>query len=206
MASDCQYATGADRSRPARAVPQRLPRGALLRERVEYAAPVGSPRPAIPEGWDQRPRRQRRRDRQPARTGTGPFDRSALPVHGLLEQSDGTAWMAKYCENTFELADQRPLRRQLELARADLVSDQLPARRDAARVPPLLPQRVHGRVPDRLGSRAEPGADRGRALGPIDRHLSRARERNPPGVRRLRATAARPGVARPDPLPRVLPP
>jgi hypothetical protein len=34
----------------------------------------------------------------------GPFDRSALPVSGHLEQSDGTAWMAMYCQNLLELA------------------------------------------------------------------------------------------------------
>jgi hypothetical protein len=34
----------------------------------------------------------------------GPFDRSALPVRGVLEQSDGTAWMAMYCQNLLELA------------------------------------------------------------------------------------------------------
>ena len=34
----------------------------------------------------------------------GPFDRSALPVGGRLEQSDGTAWMAMYCQNMLELA------------------------------------------------------------------------------------------------------
>jgi hypothetical protein len=34
----------------------------------------------------------------------GPFDRSALPVPGRLEQSDGTAWMALYCQNLLELA------------------------------------------------------------------------------------------------------
>jgi hypothetical protein len=34
----------------------------------------------------------------------GPFDRSALPVGGSLEQSDGTAWMAMYCQNLLELA------------------------------------------------------------------------------------------------------
>jgi hypothetical protein len=34
----------------------------------------------------------------------GPFDRSALPVPGVLEQSDGTAWMAMYCQNLLELA------------------------------------------------------------------------------------------------------
>ena len=35
----------------------------------------------------------------------GPFDRSmALPGGGVLEQSDGTAWMAKYCLNMLEMA------------------------------------------------------------------------------------------------------
>ncbi len=34
----------------------------------------------------------------------GPFDRSSLPVSGRLEQSDGTAWMAMYCQNLLELA------------------------------------------------------------------------------------------------------
>jgi hypothetical protein len=39
----------------------------------------------------------------------GPFNRSQVPVHGTLEQSDGTSWMALYCQNLLELA--------LELAR-----------------------------------------------------------------------------------------
>jgi Glycosyl hydrolase family 63 C-terminal domain len=34
----------------------------------------------------------------------GPFDRSMLPVAGDLEQSDGTAWMAMYCQHLLELA------------------------------------------------------------------------------------------------------
>jgi hypothetical protein len=34
----------------------------------------------------------------------GPFDRSALPAGSRLEQSDGTAWMAMYCQNMLELA------------------------------------------------------------------------------------------------------
>ena len=34
----------------------------------------------------------------------GPFDRSALPVDGYLEQSDGTSWMAMYCQNLLEIA------------------------------------------------------------------------------------------------------
>ena len=46
---------------------------------------------------------------------------------------------------------QRPVRRQLELARPGLVPDELPADRGAAEVPPLLRRRLHGGVPDRLG-------------------------------------------------------
>jgi hypothetical protein len=34
----------------------------------------------------------------------GPFDRSALPVRGTLEQSDGTAWMAMFCQHMLEMA------------------------------------------------------------------------------------------------------
>ena len=34
----------------------------------------------------------------------GPFDRSAVPAGDRLEQSDGTAWMAMYCQNLLELA------------------------------------------------------------------------------------------------------
>ena len=45
----------------------------------------------------------------------------------------------------------RHVRRQLELARADLVPGQLPDHRVAAEVPPLLRRRLQGRVPDRLG-------------------------------------------------------
>jgi hypothetical protein len=36
----------------------------------------------------------------------GVFDRSApLPTGGYLEQADGTAWMALYCQNMFEIAE-----------------------------------------------------------------------------------------------------
>jgi hypothetical protein len=34
----------------------------------------------------------------------GPFDRSHLPVDAHLEQSDGTAWMAMYCQTLLEVA------------------------------------------------------------------------------------------------------
>src|SRR5262249_46767228 len=47
----------------------------------------------------------------------GPFDRSNMPVDGLLEQSDGTAWMAGYCLVMLTMA--------LELARQDRAYDGL---------------------------------------------------------------------------------
>jgi hypothetical protein len=47
----------------------------------------------------------------------GPFDRSKLPVNGVLEQSDGTAWMAMYCQDLLEMA--------LRLAERDTVYEDL---------------------------------------------------------------------------------
>ena len=66
----------------------------------------------------------------------------------------------------------RPVRRQLELARTDLVSDQLPARRGAAEVPSLLRRRLQGGVPDRIGPDDDAvGSGRG-ALAPPDARSS----------------------------------
>ena len=67
--------------------------------------------------------------------------------------------------------DDRPLRRQLELARTDLVPGELPADRVAAEVPPLLRRQLHGRVPDRLGQDADAGRGRRRAVAPPVAHL-----------------------------------
>ena len=47
----------------------------------------------------------------------GPFDRDRLPAEGVLEQSDGSAWMAMYCQNLLEIA--------LELARHHAVYEDL---------------------------------------------------------------------------------
>ena len=100
----------------------------------------------------------------------------------------------------------RPLRRQLELARPGLVPGQLPARRGAPRLPPLLRRRLHGRVPDRLGPRADarrrsPTSSPARLIGDLPRGRRTA------GGRCSAATScsSRPGLARPDPVPRVLP-
>ena len=68
-----------------------------------------------------------------------------------------------------------------------------------------LGDELQGRVPDRLGQRADAGAGGRRAVGAADRDLPRGRGRPAPRVRELRALPARPGLARPDPVPRVLP-
>ncbi len=102
--------------------------------------------------------------------------------------------------------DQRPLRRQLELARPGLVPAQLPADRGAAEVPLLPGRRVHGRVPDGLGHDADALGVLARALAPAGRRSSAA---TTDGKRPFNGDDAlfqtRPALARPDPLPRVLP-
>ncbi len=67
--------------------------------------------------------------------------------------------------------DHRAVRRQLELARPDLVPGELPADRVAAEVPPLLRRRLQGRVPDRLGPDADAVGGRGGAVAPAVAHL-----------------------------------
>ena len=58
----------------------------------------------------------------------------------------------------------RAVRRQLELARADLVPGQLPAGRGAAEVPPLLRRQHPRRMPDRIRDHADAGRGRHRAV------------------------------------------
>src|SRR6266545_245046 len=73
----------------------------------------------------------------------------------------------------------RYLRRQLQLARADLVPGQLPAHRGAAAVQPVLRRPPAGGVPDRLGQEALARGDRRRPV-PVPRVLPR-RGRPGPG-------------------------
>jgi hypothetical protein len=47
----------------------------------------------------------------------GPFDRSKVPVDGVLEQSDGTGWMGFYCLSMLEIS--------IELALADPVYEEM---------------------------------------------------------------------------------
>ena len=99
----------------------------------------------------------------------------------------------------------RALRRQLELARAGVVPAQLPADRGAAEAPLLSRRRLQGRMPDGLGARVHAVGGDDRADAPPDRRCSRATRRPPAGQRRPRQVPERPALARPDPVPRVLP-
>ena len=101
--------------------------------------------------------------------------------------------------------EHRPVRRQLQLARPDLVSDQLPAHRGAPEVPPLLRRRLSRRMPDRLGQKLHAVAGRRGHLAPPGAHLPARRGWPPPRVRRRRVVSARSALARPRAVPRVLP-
>ena len=94
--------------------------------------------------------------------------------------------------------DQRAVRRQLQLARADLVPGELPAHRGAAR----LRRRSSATTsrceyPTGSGQRCSPRRDRRRPLRPADRAVPRGRRGPATGLRRRRAVPDRPGLARP---------
>ena len=92
----------------------------------------------------------------------------------------------------------RPLRRQLELARPDLVPGELPDHRVAAEVPPLPRRPLQGRV-------SRPGSGRTMTLWEVAAELSRRLtriflrddERAAAGLRRRREVPDRPALARP---------
>ena len=102
--------------------------------------------------------------------------------------------------------DHRAVRRQLELARTDLVPDQLPARRGAAEVPSLLRRQLHRRVPDRIGPMADAGAGRRGSVAAAVAHLpATTSEGRRPVFGARRDLSERSALARPHPVPRVLP-
>ena len=87
-------------------------------------------------------------------------------------------------------SDTRPVRRQLQLARAGLVPGQLPADRGAGALPPLLRRHAPGRVPDRLGPADEPPARWPRELAARLARLFPARRARPPPLPRRRPRAS----------------
>ncbi len=87
------------------------------------------------------------------------------------------------------------LRRQLELAGADLVPGQLPGHRRPRALRAAVRRRAAHRVPARLGAAAHARRDHRRAGGAPRVDLPRGRRRSPPRVRRARALPARPRVA-----------
>ena len=114
----------------------------------------------------------------------------------------------------------RPLRRQLELARPGLVPDQLPARRGAARVPPLLRRRTsRSSARPAPGSALDLGAGRRRAVGAPRRASSSRRGRQrarssaatsssratPPGTTCSRSTSTSTATPAPGSAPRTRP-
>src|SRR5207253_2188194 len=100
----------------------------------------------------------------------GPFDRSSLPVGGHLEQSDGTAWMAMYCQNLLETA--------LVVARRDETQEAVATKHAGWR---MLPLDSEARLRRLLGAMLDPAeflSDHGlRALSrrhatqPLDVHV-----------------------------------
>ena len=79
--------------------------------------------------------------------------------------------------------DQPDLRRQLELARADLVPDQLPDHPGAPRIPSLLRRRLPGRAPHRLGPEGRPGTVAQRPVARLTRIFLRDESRRRPAAR-----------------------
>ena len=144
----------------------------------------------------------------------GVFDRSApLPTGGYLEQADGTAWMALFCQNmleiALELALDRPTYEELALKFfehflwiAAAMMHGGGGRRHVGRGGRLLLRRA-ARCPD--GSRAAQGALDGRPAAAVRGH--RLRRRGPAAATRSSAErmqrflAGAPGAARQHPRP-----
>jgi hypothetical protein len=98
----------------------------------------------------------------------------------------------------------RALRRQLELARADLVPDQLPDPRVAQALPPLLRRRVPDRVPHGLGKDDDAARGLARARPATLPDFPARRRGAASRLRRLRGVPERPALEGPHPFPRVL--
>src|SRR5271166_1051213 len=165
---------------------ERSRRASLVRRRSHDAAAdavavVG--RGAVPLAL-RRPQRQ-----QDSRNSSRPR-RDSRGRHG---DDRICSWRVEFC----------PVRRQLELARADLAAGQLHADPGGGEVPPLSRQRIH--VCRALPRRREADAERHCKphRGPRRQHLSPWRRRA--GDADAAAVPRRPSLARPSPVLRVLP-
>jgi hypothetical protein len=77
-------------------------------------------------------------------------------IRALSKVHEGQPYVFEHRRSTFEVATGRPnrgrtVRRQLELARADLDAGELPAHRIAAKVSSLLRRRFQDRMSDGFG-------------------------------------------------------
>ena len=97
------------------------------------------------------------------------------------------------------------VRRQLQLARADLVPAELPLVQLAAHVPRVLRRRLHRGVPDRVRPAEEPQRGRRRPAGAARLDLPAGRRRAAALLRLGGQAAERPELARQRLLQRVLP-
>src|SRR5262249_20232015 len=97
------------------------------------------------------------------------------------------------------------LRRELQLARADLVPRGLPPDRGARALPPLLRGLVHHRGPDGRGPDDEPAGGRARADGAQAAAGASGWERSAALSRNRLALCRRSALQGPGALPRVLP-
>ncbi|MFO0948061.1 MAG: glucosidase [Planctomycetota bacterium] len=101
----------------------------------------------------------------------------------------------------------RHFRRELQLARAHLVSRQLPHDRVAPKVPSLLRRFLEGRTPHPFEPVGKPLRGRQRDQSTVDSHFPRGSIpwRSAGRLRRRRALPKRSPLARPHPLLRILP-
>ncbi|SPF48497.1 hypothetical protein SBA4_3930002 [Candidatus Sulfopaludibacter sp. SbA4] len=97
------------------------------------------------------------------------------------------------------------LRRKLQLARAGMVSAELPDRRSAAEIPPLPGRRVQSRMPHPFRPHAHAVGSGRRDLAPPLADFSARRSRAPRRPRRQRGISDRPPLARPGAVLRILP-
>ena len=129
------------------------------------------------------------RPREPAADADGVLRRGRVPLAVRaprgLEALRGKSVHARRCPGRHDRlragrVDHEHVRRQLELARADLDAGQLPGDPPVRRLPALLRRRLHAGVPDRLGRRSARSA-RSRRTSPTG--SSRSGCRGPDGRR-----------------------